>query len=462
MQRATRLAALKYIQGDQPEQVTAYYLRDHHLQKTLSVISQAPVSIHSFSERVRTLNFMDSESVIHTLGYKRGEPKLTDYRDWDPSRVSLYSKTLQEQAELLCRGREYVQDILEGSATDRLQVLLEDMNTHLEETKKHKNIKWSDATCTHLDVIRRSYNLIQSHLTVNQMLPEIATKMYNDLCSLHSGASKPLTGKNKTRSRPWTDALSELRFAVSNLRSSAWNIDPDILIDIEQKADGFFTELTDRQEGPIREGHMAALTKRDLDDPTYGPPPQRFRLTRLNELESYMEAKRAEVTQMMANVDMGWKDISGSNFKWSEVTTPTVSRQSESLFVSDPVNKVKVLTFCQCKWPIRGSECQAMLLSPEVMLQMAVVIKTICLSVRFLPFPPTLIIRPIYLHSNLYLKWLSTVFRPYNRTSAPTRTHCFPNSLEVKWYLLKRLSTILPFHQQWRRLSSDPGLSGKR
>ncbi|WVQ87524.1 hypothetical protein IAS59_001249 [Cryptococcus gattii] len=92
---------------------------------------------------------------------------------------------------------------------------------------------------------------------------------------------------------------------------------------------------------------MAALTKRDLDDPTYGPPPQRFRLTRLNELESYMEAKRAEVTQMMANVDMGWKDISGSNFKWSEVTTPTVSRQSESLFVSDPVNKVKVLTFCQ-------------------------------------------------------------------------------------------------------------------
>lgn len=97
-------------------------------------------------------------------------------------------------------------------------MLLEDMNTHLEETKKHKNIKWSDATCTHLDVIRRSYNLVQSHLTVNQMLPDIATKMYNDLCSLHNGASEPLTGKNKTRSRPWTDALSELRFAVSNLQ----------------------------------------------------------------------------------------------------------------------------------------------------------------------------------------------------------------------------------------------------
>lgn len=345
MQRASRLAALKYIQGDLPEQVTAYYLRDHYLQKTLSVISQAPVSIPSFSERVRTLNFMDSESVIQTLGYKRGEPKLTDYRNWDPSRVSQYSKTLQEQAELLCRGREYVQDILEGSGTDRLQVLLEDMNTHLEETKKHKNVKWSDATCTHLDVIRRSYNVVQSHLTVNQMLPDIATKMYNDLCSLHSGASESLTGKNKTRSRPWTDALSELRFAVSNLQSSAWNIDPDLLIDIEQKADGFFTESTERQEGPIREGHMAALTKRHLDDPTYGPPPQRFRLTRLTELENYMEAKRAEVTQMMANVDRDWKDISGANFKWCEVTTPAISRQSESLFVSDPVNKVKVLTF---------------------------------------------------------------------------------------------------------------------
>lgn len=345
MQRATRLAPLKYIQDDQPEQVTAYYPRDHYLQKTLSVISQAPVSIPSFSERVRTLNFMDSESVIQTLGYKRGEPKLTDYRDWDPSRVSEYSKTLQEQAELLCREREYVQDILEGSGTDRLQVLLEDMNTHLEETKKHKNIKWSDATCTHLDIIRRSYNLVQSHLTVNQMLPDIATKMYNDLCSLHSGASEPLTGKNKTRSRPWTDALSELRFAVSNLQSSAWNIDPDILSDIEQKADGFFTELTERQEGPISEGHMAALTKRDLDDPTYGPPPQRFRLTRLNELESYMEAKRSEVTQMMANIDRDSKDISGANFKWSEVTTPAISRPSESLFVSDPVNMVKVLTF---------------------------------------------------------------------------------------------------------------------
>ncbi|KIR42260.1 hypothetical protein I307_00737 [Cryptococcus deuterogattii 99/473] len=343
MQRASRLAALKYIQGDLPEQVTAYYLRDHYLQKTLSVISQAPVSIPSFSERVRTLNFMDSESVIQTLGYKRGEPKLTDYRNWDSSRVSQYSKTLQEQAELLCRGREYVQDILEGSGTDRLQVLLEDMNTHLEETKKHKNVKWSDATCTHLDVIRRSYNVVQSHLTVNQMLPDIATKMYNDLCSLHSGASEPLTGKNKTRSRPWTDALSELRFAVSNLQSSAWNTDPDLLIDIEHKADGFFTESTERQEGPIREGHMAALTKRHLDDPTYGPPPQRFRLTR--ELENYMEAKRAEVIQMMANVDRDWKDISGANFKWSEVTTPAISRQSESLFVSDPVNKVKVLTF---------------------------------------------------------------------------------------------------------------------
>lgn len=200
-------------------------------------------------------------------------------------------------------------------------------------------------TCTHLDVIRRSYNLVQSHLAVNQMLPDIATKMYNDLCSLHSGASEPLTGKNKTRSRPWMDALSELRFAVSNLQSSAWNIDPDILGDIEQKADGFFTELTERQEGPISEGHMAALTKRDLDDPTYGPPPQRFRLTRLNELESYMEANRSEVTQMMANIDRDWKDISGANVKWSEVMIPAISRPSESLFVSDPVNMVKVLTF---------------------------------------------------------------------------------------------------------------------
>lgn len=331
-QRALRLAAFKYIQDDIPEQVAAYYLRDHHLQKTLSIISQAPVSIPSFSERVRRLNFMDSESVIQTLGYKRGEPKLTNYRNWDTSRVSQYSKTLQEEAELLCRGREYVQHILEGSGTDRLQVLLQDMNTHLEETKKHKNRTWSDATCTHLDLIRRSYNLAQSHLTVNQMLPDLATKMYNDLCSLHSGASKPLTGKNKTRSRPWTDALSELRFAVSNLQSSAWDIDPDLLNEIEQKTDGFFRETTERQEEPIRQGHMDALTKRDLDDPTYGPPPQRFRLTRLNELESYMEAKHAEVTQMMANVDRDWKDVSdGANFKWSEVTTPAISRQSENL-----------------------------------------------------------------------------------------------------------------------------------
>ncbi|XAO22460.1 hypothetical protein I312_101231 [Cryptococcus bacillisporus CA1280] len=177
------------------------------------------------------------------------------------------------------------------------------------------------------------------------MLPDIATKMYNDLCSLHSGASEPLTGKNKTRSRPWMDALSELRFAVSNLQSSAWNIDPDILGDIEQKADGFFTELTERQEGPISEGHMAALTKRDLDDPTYRPPPQRFRLTRLNELESYMEANRSEVTQMMANIGRDWKDISGANVKWSEVMIPAISRPSESLFVSDPVNMVKLTFF---------------------------------------------------------------------------------------------------------------------
>lgn len=89
---------------------------------------------------------------------------------------------------------------------------------------------------------------------------------------------------------------------------------------------------------------MAALTKRDLDDPTYGPPPQRFRLTRLNELESYMEAKRSEVTQVTANIDRDWK-VHGVNFKWSEVTTPAISRPSESLFVSDPVNMVKVLTF---------------------------------------------------------------------------------------------------------------------
>lgn len=271
------------------------------------------------------------ESVIHTLGYKRGEPEstTTDYRNWDPSRISEYSRVLQEEAALLRREREHVQILLEGSGTDRLQVLLQDMSTHLEELKNHKKMIWNDAACTQLDILRRSYSAVQSHLTTNQMLPDIATKIYDDLCSLRSGASKPLTGKNKNRSRPWTKALSELRFAVSNLQSSAWDIDPELLIDIQQKADRFFTETTERQEGPIRKCHMDALTKGDLDDPTYGPSVLRFSLTRLKELESYTKAKRDEVAKMVNTINKDWEECSdGRNFKWNEVTTPRVSRQN--------------------------------------------------------------------------------------------------------------------------------------
>lgn len=348
--RAFKLASLRFILDDLPEQCAAYYLRDHYLQKILSIASQARVSIPSFIEKLKTLTFMDSESVIHTLGYKRGEPEstTTDYRNWDPSRISEYSRVLQEEAALLRREREHVQILLEGSGTDRLQVLLQDMSTHLEELKNHKNMIWNDAACTQLDILRRSYSAVQSHLTTNQMLPDIATKIYDDLCSLHSGASKPLTGKNKNRSRPWTKALSELRFAVSNLQSSAWDIDPELLIDIQQKADRFFTETTERQEGPIRKCHMDALTKGDLDDPTYGPSVLRFSLTRLKELESYTKAKRDEVAKMVNTINKDWEECSdGRNFKWNEVTTPRVSRQNgENLFVSDLCNRISGLTFC--------------------------------------------------------------------------------------------------------------------
>ncbi|OWZ59949.1 hypothetical protein C356_00511 [Cryptococcus neoformans c45] len=327
--KALRLASLKFVLGDLPEQCAAYYLRDHHLQEILSIASQARTP--SFIEKLKTLTFMDSESVIQTLGYKRGEPRstTTDYRHWDPSRISEYSKALQEEAAGLRREREHVQILLEGSGSDRLQVLLQDMNTHLEELKNHRNMTWDDGACTQLDVLRRAYNVAQSHLTINQMLPDIATKIYDDLCSLHNGASRPLTGKNKNRSRPWTKALSELRFAVSNLHSSTWDIDPDLLVDIEKKADGFFTETTERQEGPIRKGHMDALTKRDSDGPTYGSSVQRYTLTRLKELESYVEAKRGEVAEMVNTINTDWEECSGGpNFKWNEVTIPRVARQN--------------------------------------------------------------------------------------------------------------------------------------
>lgn len=370
--KALRLASLKFVLGDLPEQCAAYYLRDHHLQGILSIASQARTP--SFIEKLKTLTFMDSESVIQTLGYKRGEPRstTTDYRHWDPSRISEYSKALQEEAAGLRREREHVQFLLEGSGSDRLQVLLQDMNTHLEELKNHRNMTWDDGACTQLDVLRRAYNVAQSHLTINQMLPDIATKIYDDLCSLHNSASRPLTGKNKNRSRPWTKALSELRFAVSNLHSSTWDIDPDLLVDIEQKADGFFTETTERQEGPIRKGHMDALTKRDSDGPTYGSSVQRYTLTRLKELESYVEAKRGEVAEMVNTINKEWEECSGGpNFKWNEVTIPRVARQNgKSLFVSDPSNRIKVLTLLsEYKWPTHGSECQAVLLSLKERLQ---------------------------------------------------------------------------------------------